>query len=717
MAREPQILFLDTETFSDVPLSRGHHAYFDTPAAEIMVAQWAVNDGPVHVEDLTEIEADGSVRILEPSDALLEHIYEADEIVIHNSAFDRAAIKRCWGVDIPVRRVHDTMVRAMAHSLPGSLDKLGGIMGVDTELAKAKSGKQLIDLFCKPRPKNVKMRRATKATHPEEWDDFLEYARLDITAMRALYDKLPRWNYRNTNTHRELDLWRLDQKSNERGFRVDMELADRALETIAREKRRLAVEVQELTNGEVQKASKRDDMLVHIFVEYGVYLPDMKKDTLERQLENPELPDALKQLLRVRLADATTSTAKYTALKNSAVRESPGVYVLRGTTAFCGALRTARWGGRIFQPQNLPRPDMEPEAILEAIEALKADCLDLVTTEVMKALSNILRGLIIARSGHRLYCSDLEQIESRGAAWLAGEQWKLDSIAEYDTGDGFDNYVWAFAKAWGVTPEAVMEDKKRNGWWRQVGKVMELAQGYEGGVGAWLAFAMVYRLKLNELAEDAYPRLPRAAREQAEIIWDWRIKKGLSTFGLDRKTFVVIETFKNLWRDAHPATSSYWGELQEAAYEAVRYPGYEIEARKLAFVKKGAWLRMILPSGRMLCYPSPEIRTVKGREQLTYLGVNQYTRKWQRISTYGGKLFENATQATARDVMAHNMPEIEDAGFNILLTVHDEVITEAPESRGLTAEALSAILAKNPPWMKGCPLAAGGFEADRYRKD
>lgn len=709
-------LLIDTETFSDIPLKRGHAAYFEG-RSEIMVAQWAPFDygdiDDIRVEDLTRIRRDGSVDILDPSDELLRAIEDADEIIIQNSAFDRSALSACWGVDIPVEKVHDTMVRAMAHSLPGSMDKLCDIMGVDAAEAKDKEGNRLIQLFCKPRPAKMKLRRATKATHPEEWAAFLHYARMDIPPMRALYDKLPRWNYRDTNQHQELSLWRLDQKINQRGFRVDVDLARKAVRQIEREQKRLAAKTRELTNDEVEKATKRDDMLVHIFVEYGVYLPDLKKDTLERQLENPELPDALKQLIRVRLATNTSSTAKYKALLLSATKKGE----LKGTTAFCGALRTGRWSGRLFQPQNLMRPDMEHADIERAIEALQAEALDLVADDVMRALANILRGLIIARPGMKLVCADLEQIESRAGAWLVGEQWKLDAMADYDAGNGFDNYVWAFAKAWGVTPEAVVEDKKRNGWWRQVGKVMELAQQYEGGVGAWLAFAMVYRLKLNELAEDAYPRLPRKARDQAEIMWDWRVKKRLTTFGLDRRTFVVIEAFKSLWREAHPATSSYWKQLQDAAFEAVRYPGTEFEARKLAFEKKGAWLRMILPSGRVLCYPSPKIRTVQGKEQLSYLGVNQYTRQWQRISTYGGKLFENADQAVSRDVMAYHMPEIEDAGYRILLTVHDEVITEAPDNQAFTSSHLCAMLAANPPWLRGCPLAAGGFEAPRYRKD
>lgn len=708
-------LYFDTETFSDVPIKYGPHAYFASPAAQIMVAAWAWDDEPVKVEDLTRVR-NGEVKVTPPSDALLDALTTARTVVIQNSAFDRAGTRACWKLEIDVRRVHDTMVQAMTHSLPGSLGALGQIFALDDTEAKDAEGKNLIRLFTMPRPKNMNLRRATKETHPAEWQRFLSYAGSDITSMRALRSKMPIWNYRDTNQHRERSLWELDQKSNDRGFLVDVDLARKAISTIKDEQKLLAAETAQLTDGEVDKASRRDAMLTHIAKAYDVELPDLKKDTLERRVADPETPDALRQLLRVRLATSTTSTAKYQAVLRSQVNGQ-----LFGTTAFCGALRTGRWAGRLFQPQNLPRPDMKPHEVEAAIRALQADALDLVSAQVMRALSNILRGLIIARPGRKLVCSDLEQIESRGSAWLAGEQWKLDAIAEYDAGDGFDNYVMAFSMAFGVTPEEVLEDKKRNGWWRQVGKVMELAQSYEGGVAAWLAFAMVYRLELNVMAEEAYPRLPRKAREQAEIIWDWRRKKQLSTFGLDRRTFVVIEAFKSLWRQAHPAyadkETGIWGRLDRASKEAVRHPKQEIEVGKLAFEKRGAWLRMILPSGRVLCYPSPQLEVKRGREVLTYAGVNQYSRKWSRIQTYGGKLFENATQALARDVMAANMLEIEETGYRILLTVHDEVITEPDDRDDLTADRLSAILAKNPPWLQGCPLAASGFEADRYRKD
>lgn len=701
----PERLYLDTETFSTVPLRYGAHAYAE--AAEIMIATWAEDDGPVHTEDYT----DGDL----PSDRLWELLTDPRvEVVLQNSHFDRTVIAHAWGYQLDVRRVHDTMVRAMAHSLPGSLDKQCEIMGVPLDLAKHKSGKALIRLFCVPQPKNFKIRRATKYTHPEKWAEFLDYAGSDILAMREMYKRLPNWNYRDTNDgHRELSLWRLDQDINDRGFQADVELAESALRAADLENAELKRQVAQETGGLVTSATKRDEMLAYLLVEHGVELPDMKKDTLERRLADPEIPDAVKQLIQIRLAATTTSTAKYKAVVRSVSADGR----LRNTLAFVGALRTGRWSGRLFQPQNLPRPMLKQPMIEAVIAAAKAGCLDLIDCEIMAGLRDALRGMIIAAEGRKIVSSDLKNIEGRVAAWLAGEDWKLEAFAEIDGDPSLpDMYCRAYAQSFNVSPESVMFDYKAGGEQRQVGKVQELALGYEGGVGAFLSFAAVYRLDLEDMARRAYATLPEAVRTQAEIMLDWRKRKRLTTYGLSDKAFVVCESFKALWRKAHPAISTYWKELDDAAKEAVRNPGRAVYARKLKFIRKGAWLRMILPSGRALCYPAPQIKSVKGKETLSYKGVNQYTRKWTRISTYGGKLFENACQAVARDVMAHNMPAIEAAGFRIILTVHDDVITEPLDKAELTSDYLSSLLATNPPWMPGCPLAADGFEAQRYRK-
>jgi DNA polymerase len=700
------ILFFDTETFCETPIRHGHHAYAEK--AEIMVAAWAIDDGPVTVEDLM----DDDWRPMDPSYELRRAIAAADEIVIHNSSFDRTVVGRAWSelqVRIEVERVHDTMVRALAHGLPGSLDKLSSIFQLGDE-AKDKAGKELIQLFCKPRPKNNKIRRATRATHPEKWAEFLRYAGSDIVAMRALYRKLPRWNYRGS----ERALWELDQRINDRGFRADLELAAAALRTVRVEQGRLKEQVQELTDGFVQKATQRDDLLFYLLQEYGVALPDMKKDTLERALEQDQIPEGVRELIKVRLAAATASTAKYKAITNAVSADGR----LRGSLQFCGAKRTGRWAGRLFQPQNLPRPKRKAEAVEQVIAAAKADCLDLIDADVMGAMSDALRGMIIAAPGCNLYSSDLSNIESVVAAWLTGETWKLNAFAEIFAAktagrkDVADMYQRSYAKSFGIADPLTIKGDQR-----QIGKVQELGLGFEGGVGAFLGFAAVYRIDLPKMAEGV---LAVATQEQvaaAAGIYQWRRKKRMTTYGLAERTFLACEIIKSGWRDGHPAFKAYWPALQDAAIRAVLNPGERVACGRLAFLRKGAWLRMILPSGRSVCYPMPKVEGDERSAKLSYMGENQFTRQWQRIHTYGGKLFENACQAVARDVMADAMVRAEEAGFDLLLTVHDDIIAEAPVERGLSIDSLSAILATRPAWMADCPLAASGFMADRYRKD
>ncbi|HBC1013377.1 TPA: hypothetical protein IGZ65_005148, partial [Escherichia coli] len=235
--------------------------------------------------------------------------------------------------------------------------------------AKDKEGKKLIQLFCKPRPKNSKLRRATSKTHPEEWRRFVAYAGLDIEAMREVHKRLPKWNYQGT----ELALWHRDQQINDRGFCVDMGLVHGAIRAVERAQKRLAKRTQEMTDGEVQAATQRDALIKHIVESYGVELPDMQRSTLERRIADPDLPSAVKELLAIRLQASTTSTSKYKALLRSVSSDGR----LRGTLQFCGASRTGRWAGRLFQPQNLCRESLSREEIEFGIECMKAGCEDL----------------------------------------------------------------------------------------------------------------------------------------------------------------------------------------------------------------------------------------------------------------------------------------------------------------------------------------------------
>lgn len=687
------ILWFDCETYSACDLKvHGTHRYAAHPSTKITVAQWALDDGEPVVEDLT-----GDRRV--PSDKLYLALANADAVVAHNSAFDRTLIRHCWGMEIPIERWRDTMAQALAHGLPGSLDKLSGILGLPIDLAKDKRGRQLIQLFCKPQPRTGA--RNDRTTHPEQWAEFLEYSRMDIVAMREVHRRLPKWNYRDGGT--ELALWHLDQRVNDRGFSVDLELAHAAIDAVGVESARLKQATVDLTDGAVSSPSKRDDLLVHILMEYGVELPDMRADTLRRRMEDPELPEAVKLLLSIRLEATKTSTAKYKALVNATGDDGR----LRNTLQFAGAQRTARWAGRIFQPQNMPRPDMDQDDIDLGIEALKAGCAPVIFDDVMRLTSNCIRGAIVAPPGKKLVIADLANIEGRGLAYIAGETWKVQAFREFDAGRGPDMYKLAYARAFNIDPAAVTKGQ------RQIGKVQELGLGYEGGVAAFLTFAAVYRMDLGELADAVHSTAPRDSLAAAAGMWEWASKKR-RTLGLPREAYIACEVLKAAWRAAHPATTALWRDVGDAATRAIAHPGQCFTVRQLKIQRDGAWLRIRLPSGRYLCYINPKVED----GQITYSGVNQYTRQWARIKTYGGKLVENIVQAWARDVLAYNMALIEACGYEIVLTVHDELITETPDDpREFSVDGLVKMMSHPPEWARDCPLAAAGFETARYRKD
>jgi len=731
-------LYIDLETYSEVPINQGTHRYAE--AAEIMLFAWAIDDGPVSVWDCTQ-------GYNMPA-ALEAALCDRDVTIwAHNSHFDRTVLRHTYDAyadewdSYPGEptRWRDTMVQALAHGLPAGLSALCDVLKVDQDKAKDKDGRQLVLLFCKPRPKTSKIKRATRDTHPAEWAKFVRYAGLDIEAMRACRKKMPTWNYQGA----ELALWHLDQEINDRGVAVDLDLACAAIDAVARAQAELGERTTEITFGYVESTTQRDALLKHLLAAYGVDLPDLQMATLERRLNDPDLPESLRELLAIRLQASTTSTSKYKTLVNGANADGR----LRGLLQFCGAGRTGRWAGRLFQPQNLVRPTLPQAVIDEGIEALKAGCADLITDNVMELTSNAIRGAIIAPAGKKLVVADLSNIEGRDQAWLAGEAWKLAAFRAYDEGTGHDLYKLAYSSSFGIAPEAVTKDQ------RQIGKVQELALGYEGGVGAFVTFADAYKIDLEQMADDAIGTIPPGVWGQANIMLEWhrsRKRNPPADFGMADKTWLVCESFKLSWRSAHPSITSMWRELRDAARLAIRVPRRTVPCRGLKLRRDGAWLRIGLPSGRALCYPSPSVGEdgepcphcngtgatmvdevaldckecegtgqigAKQAGQISYFGNNQYSRKWSKLYTYGGKLFENVCQGVARDVMAHNMPAIEARGYQIVLSVHDELICEAPDSDEFTHTELASMLAANPPWAKDMPLAAAGFEAYRYKKE
>ena len=644
-------LYLDLETFSDVPIAHGTHAYADK--AEVLLVAVAIDDGAVAV-----IEAD--------LDYLQELVDEADSVVIHNSAFDRTVLAR-HNVRVPVERISDTMVRALAHGLPGALGQLCDILGVPVDKAKDKRGKKLIQLFTKPRPKNMKLRRADAQTHPEDWAEFVEYARLDVEAMREVHKRLPGWN----NTPAERGLWALDQRINDRGVAVDLDLARAALRAAAKAGADLSERAKTATGGVVGSLTQRDKLMAYLAEAHDYAPEDMTKGTVTAALKG-NLDPAVRELLEIRQQASATSPAKYKVLVNATSPDGR----LRGTLQFCGAARTGRWGGRLFQPQNLPRPTLKQAVIEMGIAAMKADAEDLVVGNVMELCASAVRGCLIAPAGRKLVVADLSNIEGRVLAWLAGEDWKTKAFTDFDRGVGHDLYVLAYSRSFSVTPEHVLENKKSgDGMMRQLGKIMELALGYQGSVGAFQSMARLYGIE----------------KEEEEVL-----------------------SIVKAWRKAHPRVVSLWYDVEYAARQVLREPDAKRKVRDLMIDVEDGWLRIRLPSGRYLCYPDAR---ENDEDKITYSGVNQYTRKWETLETYGGKLVENIVQATARDVLAHGMALAEKAGYEICLHVHDELITETPDDPAYSAEGLSALMAKGPGWSLGLPLAAAGFECNRYRKD
>ena len=674
------VLYFDTETFCETPIRDGTHRYAER--VEILMVQWALDSplwglGEIVVEDLTDNDGEG---VLPFSDALCAAIEQADLIVIHNSAFDLTVCRHSPSQSpaIPRHKVEDTYVRAVSHGLPGGLEKLSEVFKLGED-SKHGGGKNLIQLFCKPQPKGRKLRRATKNTHPEEWAIFLRYGGGDIQSMRALRAKLPGWNYPgkpegDARYAPEYEAWLLDQTMNDRGFAVDLELAEAALAMIDRVKADHDAYLDETTYGEVQSAGQRDAFMKHLLSFYGVSLPDMTKSTLERRIADPDLPEVVKELLSVRIDAAMASTSKYKTLLRSVSSDGR----LRGTLQFCGAARTGRWAGRLFQPQNLIRPNKaESKAVDGWIESIKSGIGEMLLPNPSRAAAVALRGAIVAAPGRKLVAADLSNIEGRMLAWLAGEHWKLQAFADFDKGIGHDLYKIGAGRILHKLPEDVTEDERQI-----LGKVPELACGFQGAAGAFGTMMALYGLELS-------------ADRVAEIVAGWRA--------------------------ANPAIKQFWYDCDQAARQATLNPGKTFAAGRLAFHRTGEWLLLQLPSGRKLCYCQPALvphPKFEGQLSLSYLGVNSYTRKWERIHTYGGKFVENATQAAARDVIAVNLPAIEEAGFRPILTVHDEVICEPPDEGIFTTHRLCALLAAPPLWAEETlPLAASGFEAYRYRKD
>lgn len=688
----PAYLYLDTETFSTVPIKSGFMNYVQE--AEVMLLSYALDDGEVQLWDRTRGEPC-------PVD-LWAAIYDTSiKIVAHQSAFDRRMIDITAvfpGADLSISRWEDTMVQALAHGLPGGLDILCKIFGVEDDKAKDKRGRQLINIFCKPNPRGG---RNTEETHPEHWLDFREYAKRDISSMRVIHRKMPRRNYPDRPI--DFKVWEIDQRINQRGFLIDTELATAAVEAAATEKAVLASKVQDATDNEVQAGTQGDALLKHIIESYGITLPDMRADTVKRRIEDESLPLELRQLLDLRVQSSRNSASKYKAALNSVNADGR----LRDTLQFSGAAGTGRWGGRVFQPQNMMRPTMGKDDIEAAIKVIKSGLSPMVYDNLPEVLGNCVRGLIIAPPGKKLIVNDYSSIEGRGLAYLAREEFVVEFYRSVDAGlVNYDSYMLAYAICFGIDPATVTKAQ------RQLGKPIELAFGYGGGVASFLTFAMTYHLDLAAIAESVWATGDPNRLKDCNQKFEWAKKNGYHA-GLPRKQYAAFEYVKQVWRENRPKTVQFWNDLSEGFKGAIHFENHVFAAGPIKFMRQGHWLYMRLPSGRCLTFLQPAMRG----DQITFMGIDRYTRQWKRQNTHGGKLSGLATQAMANDILRVALPKLEDNGYETVLTVHDEAIAETPDTDDYTSDAMAELMTEEISWLPGFPLASDGFETYRYRKD
>lgn len=674
------ILYLDTETKSPIPIKAGAYKYHEQ--SSILLISYAIDDNPVKVIDIANNES----VTTEFTDALKN----ASEIWAHNASFDRLALCKFFKEVPKIARWRCSMALAYSLSLPGSLDALCSLFNLPTDVAKDKEGKKYIQMFC--------VNDCTADTHPVQWSRFKNYARLDVEAMRIIIKRMLRF----PSYSKLWDEWALDLCINDRGILIDKQLVDNAISLLNSSKLNTDDTVKRLTKGVVETAGQRDRLIDFMKAEYNISLDTLTKSTVDKMLADSTLPEPAKQILIERQKGSKTSVAKYNAIAEAVNVDNR----LRGTLQFMGATRTGRWSGKKFQPQNLPRGSMSPSEVELAIKSIKIGAAEYMYSDLSTVASNCLRGCIVAGEGNKLVVSDLSNIEGRVLAWLAGESWKIKAFSDFDNGVGHDLYKLAYSRSFNIAPQDV--NKKQ----RQIGKVMELGLGYEGGVGAFCTFAAVYNMSISELAEHtlktASPVLIKAANDWYKVAFSKNL-----THGLTQDEFIACDCLKRAWRQAHPNVCNLWRFFDDNVRAIARGDITEATLGNIKVFKLWTSLFIKLPSGRLLHYP--RIKLVD--DKIAYEGVNSMTNKWGVLYTYGGKLTENVVQATARDILASALLPVERAGYNTVMTVHDELVTEAPDNDSFTASKLSSILASPPAWASGLPLAAAGFESKRYKKD
>lgn len=693
-----RILHLDLETRSDLDLRKvGLAVYARGKNTDIVCAAFAFDD------DVPDLWYPG--QTVPPK--IIDFIEAGGEIWAHNAAFERDMInfvgvrKYGWPY-IYTEQMVCTMAMAYAMGLPGTLDGCSSALGI--EQRKDLEGSRIMLQLCKPRaidPVTGKI---------QWWDDLVklrrlyEYCAQDVVVERAAGKRMLQLS------SYEKRVWVLDQKINDRGIKIDIKAAFAASMLVEEEKTALNIEMQKVSGNEIATCTAVAQ--IKKFLEkHSIFAESIDKAATTELLLSKDLPAICREVLSLRQQASKASTAKLDPMISGAGAD----HRIRGSFQYSGA-NTRRWAGRRVQFHNLKKPSLKPETITSIIEALRSGKLDreaftMLYGEPMTVISDLIRAMLVAEVGHEYLACDFNAIEARVVAWLAGQ---YSTIQIFESGE--DIYIHAATSIFGKRAENITSTE------RAVGKVAVLALGFGGGVGAFQAMAKGYGVTMAPAFGSLWRRAPDEIQSRVEKSFEAYCAKQerLNDPAISREEFIASDLTKVFWREANPAIVQYWADLEDAAIAAVQKPNQIFRAGMINYKKSGSFLFCRLPGGGCICYPYPEIRLTKTpwgqkKNSLTYMSEDSQSKKWLRFTTFGGSLCENVTQAVARDLLADSMLRLEDAGYPIVLHVHDENVCEMPKGAG-SLDRMRSIMEDSPAWAKGLPIKASGFIANRYRK-
>lgn len=675
MSEQLHHLSIDLETYSEVSIGKaGSYRYILDPSFEILLFAYSLDGMPVEVIDV----ASGQITPLWLKNALKNPLYIKHA---YNAAFEWFALSKYLGW-LPPDQWRDTMLHALYCGYPASLDAAGKAMGLPEDKKKLATGKALIRYFCvpcKPSDANGNRTRNLPKHDPDKWKLFKEYNGQDVVTEMEIDRRLSAFPVPAFVQKQ----WETDLQMNARGVAADMELVRGALVIGAIVKSRLMTEARQLSGLDNPNSIRQLAQWLTDATDSDAEITSVTKETVATMLKQPQ-PANVQRMLEIRQELGKTSTKKYDALETCIADDGR----VRGLLQFYGANRTGRWAGRLVQVQNLPRTYTHPlPPARQLVKDRNIDGLRMMYGSINDTLSQLIRTAFVATPGNVLIDADFSAIEARVISWLAGQEWRLEVFRTHGK-----IYEASASQMFHVPIEKI---KKGNPEYalRQRGKVAELALGYQGGVSA------MRRMDVGH--------------------------------NLDDLSDVEVKGIVDRWRETNSMIRDLWNIVDSAAITVITNGGAQTIrsettdaiitlACELDVITGTRYMTILLPSGRKLYYPSPEIGVNRwGNPSVSYTGQNQTTKRWERVETYGGKLVENIVQAIARDCLAIAIENLEAQGLHVVFHIHDEVVIDTPAwaDEDTMLETVTKIMTKPIPWAQMLPLNADGWVDKFFKKD